>query len=75
MTLGLSSGLPVDIVQADIQGVAEAIQNLTEAGATDPVVKATVVLSDSGFASVHDAFAYGEIKDDSIAGKHYVVNA
>lgn len=59
----------MDILQADIQGVAEAIQNLTEAGATDPVVKATIVLSESGFASVHDAVAYGEIKDDSITGK------
>lgn len=50
-------------------GVADAIQNLTDAGAIDPVVKATIVLSESGFASVHDAVAYGEIKDDTIAGE------
>ncbi len=50
-------------------GVGEAIQNLTEAGATDPVIKATVMLSESGFASVRDAFVSGEFKDESITGK------
>ncbi|THH27975.1 hypothetical protein EUX98_g6205 [Antrodiella citrinella] len=62
-------GHPSDILEAEISGIPEALANLTERGAVDPVVKATVVLSDSGFVSVHDAVAYGEIKDDSIAGK------
>ena len=64
-----SSGYPTDLLEANIKGVAEALKNLTEAGATDPVVKATVSLSESGFASIQDAVAFGEIKDDSIAGK------
>jgi len=34
------------------------------------VIKATVVLSESGFMSVRDALAYGEIKDDSITGMY-----
>jgi hypothetical protein len=34
------------------------------------VIKATVVLSESGFVSVRDALAYGEIKDDSITGMY-----
>ena len=63
------SGYPTDILEAEISGIPEALANLTERGAVDPVVKATVVLSDSGFVSVQDAVAYGEIKDDSIAGK------
>lgn len=42
---------------------------MTEAGAIDPVIKATVMLSESGFASIQDVVAFGEIKDDSIAGK------
>ena len=56
-------------MEAHIKGVPEALKNLTDAGAIDPVVKATVVLSESGFASIPEAVAYGEIKDDSIAGK------
>jgi len=32
------------------------------------VVKATLTLSESGFVSVSEAVAYGEIKDDSITG-------
>ena len=40
------SGWPIDILEAEILGVAEGIKNITEAGATDPVVKATVMLSD-----------------------------
>ncbi|EEB88608.1 hypothetical protein MPER_13477, partial [Moniliophthora perniciosa FA553] len=35
-------------------------------GAVDPVVKATVKLSESGFVSVTDAVAYGDIKDESL---------
>ncbi|KAF9807206.1 hypothetical protein IEO21_08321 [Rhodonia placenta] len=63
------SAFPTEVLQADIIGVADALQNLTENGATDPVVKATVVLSESGFTSVHDAVAFGEIKDESFTGK------
>lgn len=57
-----------DISQAQILGVSEALGNLTERGGIDPVVKVTVALSESGFAVVHDAVAYGQIKDESIAG-------
>ncbi|KAH8079815.1 heat shock protein 70 family [Cristinia sonorae] len=63
------AGYPLDILEAEISGIPEALGNLTERGAIDPVVKATVVLSDSGFVSVQDAVAFGEIKDDSITGK------
>lgn len=59
----------MDIIEADIKGVQEALKNLTDAGAIDPVIKATVMLSESGFASVQEVVAFGEIKDDSIAGK------
>jgi hypothetical protein len=52
----------------EISGVAEALQNLTERGAIDPVVKATAAMSESGFASIRDAIAFGEIKE-SLAGK------
>ncbi|KAI0718454.1 heat shock protein 70 family [Fomitopsis betulina] len=62
-------GLPTELLVAKISGVAEAMKNLTEAGATDLVVKATLRFSDSGFASVTDAVAYGEIKVGSLAGK------
>ncbi|KAF8346739.1 heat shock protein 70 family [Amanita rubescens] len=60
---------PQRILEAEIVGVAEAIANLTELGVVDPVVKTTVTLSESGFVSVSDAIAYGEIKDDSLTGK------
>lgn len=63
------SGYPIDIIEAEISGIPEALANLTERGAIDPVVKATVLLSDSGFVSVQEAVAYGEIKDDSLAGR------
>jgi hypothetical protein len=56
------------MLEAEITGVIEALGNLTERGATDPVVKATVSLSESGFVSVQDAIAFGEIKDDTITG-------
>jgi hypoxia up-regulated 1 len=64
------SGFPREILEAKIVGIPEAIDNLTERGAIDPVIKATVVLSESGFISVGDAIAYGEIKDDSITGTY-----
>lgn len=56
------------MLEVDLVGVTDAIANLTERGAVDPVVKATVTLSESGFISVTDAIAYGVIKDDSITG-------
>ncbi|KAJ6463417.1 Hsp70 protein-domain-containing protein [Mycena sanguinolenta] len=65
----VAPGFPRRFMEVGIEGVAEAIANLTELGALDPVVKATVVLSESGFISVSSAVAFGEIKDDSIAGK------
>ncbi|KAF8346262.1 Hsp70 protein-domain-containing protein [Amanita rubescens] len=61
--------ISLDYKDAEIVGVAEAIANLTELGVVDPVVKTTVTLSESGFISVSDAIAYGEIKDDSLTGK------
>ena len=46
--------------------MAELIEN----GAIEPVVKATVTITESGFAGVQDAIAYGEIKkDESFAGE------
>ncbi|KAI0339093.1 actin-like ATPase domain-containing protein [Trametopsis cervina] len=63
------SGFPTDILEADIKGVHEALNNLTASGAVDPVVKATVVLSESGFTTIQDVIAFGEIKDDSFTGK------
>lgn len=63
------AGYPTDLLEAEIKGIPEALKNLTEAGATDPVIKATVMLSESGFASIQDVIAFGEIKDDTIAGK------
>ncbi|KAK0447909.1 Hsp70 protein-domain-containing protein [Desarmillaria tabescens] len=62
-------GFPTRILEVEVSGVAEAIGNLTERGAIDPVVKATLMLSESGFVSVTEAVAFGEIKDESIAGK------
>ncbi|KAI0354229.1 actin-like ATPase domain-containing protein [Trametes cingulata] len=62
-------GFPTEFLEAEITGISEAIQNLTEAGGTDPVVKATVMLSESGFASVRDAVVSAEFKDESLTGK------
>ncbi|KAG1902710.1 uncharacterized protein F5891DRAFT_948531 [Suillus fuscotomentosus] len=59
-----------EILEAKNVGIREAIDNLTERGAVDPVIKATVVLSESSFVSVGDAIVYGEIKDDSITGTY-----
>jgi hypoxia up-regulated 1 len=63
-----ASGFPVDLLDARISGVAEALANITEAGGVDPVIKATILFSESGFVSVPEAVAYAEIKDDSITG-------
>jgi hypoxia up-regulated 1 len=62
-------GFPTRMLEVELGNVTEAIANLTELGAVDPVVKATLSLSESGFVSVTDAVAYGEIKDDSLTGK------
>lgn len=62
------------MLEVEITGVAEAIANLTERGAIDPVVKATITLSESGFVSVTSAVAYGEIKDDSLTGKLFLLS-
>ena len=64
-----SRGFPTRILEVELEGVTEAIGNLTERGAVDPVVKATLMLSESGFVSVSEAVAFGEIKDESITGK------
>ncbi|KAI5119564.1 hypothetical protein M0805_005628 [Coniferiporia weirii] len=66
----VGAGLPTELLEAEIIGVKEALAELAEAGAIDPVVKATLALSESGFAGIQDAVAYGEIKkDESFAGK------
>ncbi|KZT03291.1 actin-like ATPase domain-containing protein [Laetiporus sulphureus 93-53] len=62
-------GLPTQLMEAKLVGVSEAIRNLTEAGATDPVVKATVSFTESGLSTLSDILVHGEIKDDSITGK------
>jgi hypoxia up-regulated 1 len=64
----LYRGFPLRLLEADIIGVSEAFANLTERGAVDPVVKATVTLSESGFVSIDDAIAFGDIKDESLTG-------
>jgi hypothetical protein len=35
------------------------------------VIKTTIALSESGFVSISDAIAVGEIKQDSIKGEEY----
>ncbi len=57
------------MLEAELLGVTEAIGNLTEQGVTDPLIKASLSLSESGFISVSSAMAYGETKDESITGK------
>ncbi|KAL4077708.1 heat shock protein 70 family [Scleroderma citrinum] len=64
----VAAGFPREILEGQISGVTEALANLTERGAVDPVIKATVALSESGFVSIKEAVAYGEIKS-SLAGK------
>jgi hypoxia up-regulated 1 len=60
--------IPVDLLDVRISGVAEALASITEAGGIDPVIKATILFSESGFVSVPEAIAYAEMKDDSLAG-------
>jgi hypoxia up-regulated 1 len=50
---------PTRMLEVEIGGVAKAFANLTERGAVDPVAKATLTLSDSGFVVVKNAVAYG----------------
>jgi hypoxia up-regulated 1 len=54
------------MLEVEIGGVAEVFANLIERGAVDPVVKATLTLSDSGFFAVKDAVTYGEMKDENL---------
>lgn len=68
-----AAGFPVELLDARISGIAEALANITEAGGVDPVVKATILFSESGFVSVPEAVAYAEIKDDSLAGASALV--
>jgi len=42
---------------------------LTEKGVVDPVIKTTITLSESGFVSISDPIAVGEVKQDSIKGE------
>jgi len=49
------------MLEVEIGSVARALADLTERGAVDPVVKATLTLSDSGFVAVN-----AEIKDESL---------
>ncbi|KAH9996166.1 actin-like ATPase domain-containing protein [Russula compacta] len=64
-----ASAFPVELLDVRISGVAEALANIIEAGGVDPVIKATILFSESGFVSVPEAIAYAETKDDSLAGK------
>lgn len=63
-----ASQIPVELLDARISGVAEALANITEADGIDPVIKVTILFSESGFVSVPEAIAYAELKDDSLAG-------
>jgi hypoxia up-regulated 1 len=54
-------GFLTRMLEVEIGSVAEAFANLTERGAVDPVVKATLALSDSGFVTVT-----AETKDESL---------
>ncbi|KAJ3847020.1 Hsp70 protein-domain-containing protein [Lentinula lateritia] len=65
----VAPGFPTQLLEVEFTGVAEALGNLTERGATNNVVKATVQLSESGFISVTEAIATGDIKDESLTGK------
>ena len=67
--VGWDSGYPTDLVEASISGVPDALQNLNEAGAQNPVVKVTVALTESGLVSVSEAVMHGEIKDESLTGE------
>jgi hypoxia up-regulated 1 len=67
-----AAGFPSQILESKIVGIAEALKNLTDLGATDPVVKATLALSESGFVSIKEAVAVGEVKDESLTGEYFM---
>ncbi|KAI0299025.1 Hsp70 protein-domain-containing protein [Multifurca ochricompacta] len=48
---------PTELLDARISGIAEALANITEAGGVDPVIKVTILFSESGFVSVPEAIA------------------
>ena len=52
----------------DISNVTEAVANLTSRGALESVIKLSLELDDNGLVSISDAFAFGEVKDDSLTG-------
>ncbi|KAF5391958.1 hypothetical protein D9757_003269 [Collybiopsis confluens] len=58
----IAPGFPTHLLEVEILGITEALANLTERGATNNVIKATVQLSESGFLSVTDAIATGDIR-------------
>lgn len=58
-----------EIFDAEFTGVKSAMKNLTSRGAIDPLMKVEIGINDSGMIVIHDAFAFGEVKDESIASK------
>ncbi|KAH7910567.1 hypothetical protein BJ138DRAFT_1087445 [Hygrophoropsis aurantiaca] len=66
---GGMGAFPREILEVQISGVAEALGNLTERGAIDPVIKATIALSESGLVSVKEVIAFGEIKEEEEEGE------
>jgi hypoxia up-regulated 1 len=56
------------ILDVDVSNVTEAIANLTSRGAPEPVIKLILQLNENGLVSISDAFAFGEVKDDSLTG-------
>jgi hypoxia up-regulated 1 len=44
---------------------------LTKQGVLEPVIKTTIALSESGFVSISDAIAAGEVNQESIKGEKH----
>ena len=65
----VAPGYPTDFLETRVSGVKEALANITAEGGSDPVIKATLALSESGFIAVPEAVAVADAKDDSIAGE------
>ncbi|KIM26563.1 hypothetical protein M408DRAFT_330520 [Serendipita vermifera MAFF 305830] len=65
----MGSELIPEIFDAEFYGVKAAMKNLTSRGAVEPLMKVEVGLNESGMLVIHDAWAYGEVKDESITGK------
>lgn len=63
------SDVPQVIYGVDFLGVREAMKNLTSRGAVDPLMKIELGLNESGMLVIHDAYAYGEVKEESIASR------